>query len=170
MRRIRRAVDIATVTRDRQPDRGRRARWRKDGGAAAVEFALILPVLIALVCGIIDFGLIFGQHLQVRNLAREATRLAAVNEVSGSTATQRATFLVNRACSRAGVFPTGTQVSLERPGSAVVGSTVRVVVTSPMRSSTGVFTSLVGGRNQQARSEARLEQPATWATTTVNCP
>ena len=40
-----------------------RPRRRSDDGASAVEFALVLPILLFLVFGIISFGTFFAQHL-----------------------------------------------------------------------------------------------------------
>jgi Flp pilus assembly protein TadG len=49
-----------------------------DRGAAAVEFVLVLPLLIILVFGIIEFGLYFAQELSVSNAARQGARFAVV--------------------------------------------------------------------------------------------
>jgi Flp pilus assembly protein TadG len=151
---------------------GRDRESEVDAGAAAVEFALVLPVLLALLCGIIDFGLVFGQSLQLRNLGREAVRLAAVNHgaAPGVTAAAQSTQLLQAACTRAGSFTGVTTVQLERPGGAAVGDTVRVVVTSSLTSSTGLLSSILDGRDQHATAEGRLEQRATWSTVTVTCP
>jgi Flp pilus assembly protein TadG len=46
-------------------------------GAAAVEFALIVPVLIVLVFGIADFGLMFNNQSVVANASRDAARTAS---------------------------------------------------------------------------------------------
>jgi Flp pilus assembly protein TadG len=56
---------------------GRRRRAQR--GAVAVEFALILPILLLLVLGIIEFG--FGYHAwdATQNAAREGARLGAVS-------------------------------------------------------------------------------------------
>jgi len=52
-------------------------RGRGQEGAAAVEFALILPILIFLVLGGIDFGhRLYMQHL-ITNASREGARYAA---------------------------------------------------------------------------------------------
>jgi Flp pilus assembly protein TadG len=56
----------------------RRLRDRSDRGAAAVEMALVLPLLIALVFGIIDFARIFNAEIQLSQAAREGVRLAAI--------------------------------------------------------------------------------------------
>lgn len=44
-----------------------------------VEFALILPILILLLCGIIDFGWIFGNQLLASSACREAARYTAIH-------------------------------------------------------------------------------------------
>ena len=55
----------------------RRDRLR-ERGAAAVEFALILPVLLILVGGVIDFGRLYYTQIQLANAARDGVRLAAL--------------------------------------------------------------------------------------------
>lgn len=53
-------------------------RDRSDSGAVAVEFGIIAPVLILLVLGIMQFGLIFYQMIQVEHAAAEGARYAAL--------------------------------------------------------------------------------------------
>jgi Flp pilus assembly protein TadG len=47
-------------------------------GAAAVEFALLLPWLIAIIFGISQFGIAFNSWITLSNAAREGARLASV--------------------------------------------------------------------------------------------
>lgn len=47
-------------------------------GQSLVEFALILPILLVLVMGIVQFGFIFNAHITVTHAAREGARLAVV--------------------------------------------------------------------------------------------
>jgi hypothetical protein len=49
----------------------------RDRGAAAVEFALVVPVLLIVVFGIIDFGRMLNAQLQVTEAAREGARAAS---------------------------------------------------------------------------------------------
>jgi Flp pilus assembly protein TadG len=51
---------------------------QSQSGVAAVEFAIIAPLLIILVFGIISFGIVFGQQLALGNAAREASRSGVV--------------------------------------------------------------------------------------------
>ena len=53
-------------------------RVRNDRGAAAVEFALVVPIFLLLVFGIINFGWLFGQNLALSNAARQAARFGVV--------------------------------------------------------------------------------------------
>ena len=51
---------------------------RDDDGAAAVEFALVLPILVLLLFGIIQFGIVYDAQLTITHAAREGVRRAAV--------------------------------------------------------------------------------------------
>jgi Flp pilus assembly protein TadG len=48
-------------------------------GAAAVEFALILPVLILLIVGMLEFSRAYNAQLSLTNAAREGARVMAVH-------------------------------------------------------------------------------------------
>ncbi len=50
----------------------------RDGGATAVEFAFIAPILLLLVFGIIEYGLWFSDSLSTRQGVREAARQGVV--------------------------------------------------------------------------------------------
>lgn len=51
---------------------------RVDEGAAAVEFALILSVILLLVVGIIQFSLLFNAQLSLNHSTREGVRVYAI--------------------------------------------------------------------------------------------
>lgn len=48
--------------------------WKDKKGAAAVEFALVLPVLLLILFGIIEFGIILYDKAVITNASREAAR------------------------------------------------------------------------------------------------
>jgi len=52
---------------------------KNEKGASAVEFALILPILIILVFGIVEFGIAFNNYITITHAAREGARIAAVD-------------------------------------------------------------------------------------------
>ena len=54
-------------------------RWRESRGAAAVEFALLVPIFLVIVFGIIDFGLMFYSKTVITNAAREGARTASLS-------------------------------------------------------------------------------------------
>ncbi len=49
-----------------------------DGGASALEFAIVTPILLLLLFGMLEFGLMFQGQLAVTHAAREGARIAAV--------------------------------------------------------------------------------------------
>lgn len=53
---------------------------RDEKGAAAVEFALLLPVLTLIIAGVIMFGILFNYYLEITHAAREGVRWAALRE------------------------------------------------------------------------------------------
>lgn len=50
-----------------------------DDGASALEFALILPILLVLIMGMVEFGWVYQAELAVTHAAREGARMAAVD-------------------------------------------------------------------------------------------
>jgi Flp pilus assembly protein TadG len=60
---------------NRPPSSGRKM---GDRGTAALEFALVLPVLLLIVFGIIDFGRALNAQITLTGAAREGARLAAL--------------------------------------------------------------------------------------------
>jgi len=61
-----------------------------DRGAAAVEFALVLPLLLLIVFGIIDFGRALNAQITLTQAAREGARLAALGQPDVVNRTQAA--------------------------------------------------------------------------------
>lgn len=50
---------------------------KSEDGQLVVEFALVAPILLLILCGIIDFGWIFSAQLATNNCAREGARYAS---------------------------------------------------------------------------------------------
>jgi Flp pilus assembly protein TadG len=48
-------------------------------GVAAIEFAILLPVLLAILLGIINYGLLMYNQAVITNAAREGARWAAIH-------------------------------------------------------------------------------------------
>lgn len=56
-----------------------RKHHRTDRGAAAVEFALVVPILILVLIGIVNFGFVLAQQISLNSAARQAARYAVVD-------------------------------------------------------------------------------------------
>jgi Flp pilus assembly protein TadG len=63
-----------------------RTQRRRERGAAAVEFAIILPILLMLVGGVIDFGRLYWTQIMLSNAARDGVRLAAMGSTTYTAA------------------------------------------------------------------------------------
>lgn len=66
----------------------------EDRGAAAVEFALVLPILVLIICGIVDFGRAYNANLALTHAAREAARIWALGGTAAETSTAATTAAV----------------------------------------------------------------------------
>lgn len=81
--------------------RGRRRVRTRSRGQALVEMALITPILLLLVGGIVQFGILFWGQNTLNQVARDTGRWAATSQlVCAGTATETdaaATAVVNRA-------------------------------------------------------------------------
>ncbi len=139
---------------------------RKDDGASAVEFALVLPILLMLLFGVVDYGWWFGETLGLRSGVREAARLGAVNEVVPAASSadavkavmlQRSPQLSSDAAALAvAVRIYGPGATGEIPGT---GSTLLICATFPGESITGLGDVLYPFPDDQAASATmRLEK------------
>lgn len=55
--------------------------WREEGGVAALEFAFVLPLLVIVFAGIVQFGAVFFLQNNMANVARETARSLAVGTI-----------------------------------------------------------------------------------------
>ncbi len=60
-------------------NRFRTARLRDQRGQSVTEFALVLPILMLILIAILQFGVVFKQHLTLTDAVREGARKAAVS-------------------------------------------------------------------------------------------
>jgi Flp pilus assembly protein TadG len=57
---------------------------RRDGGQSLVEFALLIPIFLIMVFGIIDFGLGLRAYISVTQSTREGARFASIGNPAGT--------------------------------------------------------------------------------------
>lgn len=96
---------------------------RRERGAAAVELALVLPILLLLVFGIIAYGYMLSFRQGISQAAAEGARAAAVAQSDADRLTQ-ARSAVNAALAPNSVSCSGS--SLVRSGSTVGTCTIAV--------------------------------------------
>ncbi len=75
-------------------------------GAELIEFAMVLPLLLVFVAGIVDFGLMFQAFEVVTNAAREAARIRVLPGYTNADAAARA----NAYLAASGLTPTNAPV------------------------------------------------------------
>ncbi len=99
-----------------------RSTGEADSGAAAVEFALVLPLLLLLLLGIIDFGRAYNMQLALTQAAREGVRVSALGgtEADAVSRAQQAMFPVTGATA---------SVTLTCPAAVLPTSDAEVTVT-----------------------------------------
>lgn len=131
-------------------------RIQHERGASLVEFAIVLPLLLLLLFGIIEFGWLFAMNLDVKHGAREGARLAAVDELSDA----------GDVCDRMDVAAVSGQtlVSADRTGTNI-GDDIQVTVETPAETLTGFLDWAVpAGTMLESTVTIRVEQPLTWST------
>jgi Flp pilus assembly protein TadG len=138
-----------------------------------VEMALIAPLLLLLLFGIMESGWAFSHLLEVRHGAREGARLVAT---AGADPNFDTDIEVTAAvCTRMHFSGdvTATTVTITMPSGRAIGDTALVVVSSPYNSLTGFTSQFFGGLTLDSTVEVRLEQvPAAGLGTgaAVTCP
>ena len=115
-------------------------------GGAVVEFALVVPLVLALVLGLVEVALVARTQLEVVNAAREGARQAAASPDPADA--------VRAARTTLGDHGGSARVSVRRPD--VVGALAEVRVTVPYR----VAAPLFGGVSVEvsARAAMRVER------------
>ena len=91
--------------------RARRGRRGRSRGQALVEFALVVPIFLLVLCGILDFGFMLFNRMTVINAAREGARVAAMT-ADDTTVTTVATNRVIAAAASAGMGLTASNVQI----------------------------------------------------------
>jgi Flp pilus assembly protein TadG len=144
----------------------------REKGAAAVEFAIVLPLFVLLVFGIMEAGWLFAQINDIHHGAREGARLAAVNYDGGVQSE-----MCNRMDLASASDPVVTLTATEDVDASFLGSgdTGYVKVEIKYQSLTGVLDPIFDGRVITSEVDFRLEQPLdggtaiAWVTTDEGC-
>jgi len=130
----------------------RRTSFRNEGGQSVVEFAFVLPLLLMLVLGIVQFGLTYNNYITLTNATRVGARKAAVSRFVGD----------NGAAARAATIASATNLSLT-PAQVTVSSTSwttpgsDVAVTATYPFSINILGIVVKSGNLTSTTHERLE-------------
>jgi Flp pilus assembly protein TadG len=116
-----------------------------DTGQAAVELALLLPLVVVLVLGVLQVALVGRDQLALELAAREAARAAAVS-ADPATAARTAAARV-------------TPLAPLDVGVSVGGDTVTVTVGHVNHTDVAIVGRLIGDVDQSARATMALEPP-----------
>jgi Flp pilus assembly protein TadG len=106
---------------------------RGERGAAAVEFALVLPVLILLILGLLEFGRLYNVQISLANAAREGARTMVLTKNSA----QARTAAIAAAPSVSPAIAAGQIVF--SPAACATGVQMKVTVTYSATLMTGFF-------------------------------
>lgn len=134
---------------------------RNERGANLVEFALLAPLLILLVFGIIEFGWLFGQFNDVRHGVREGARFAAVN---AGTSVQ----IKDKVCtSMEGLSAGMSSITVDLvEGGPNVGDQSTITVTADVTSLSGLplITTFLPDELTSTVTFRQEQPPASWGT------
>jgi len=101
-------------------------------GAAAVEFAILLPLLVMLVLGIIEFGRAYNAQITLTNAARDGVRVMAI----GGDPTAARTAARNGAASVSSTIP-DSAITLS-PSACSPGNQVTLTINYTLSTITGI--------------------------------
>lgn len=128
---------------------------KNEDGQAVVEFALVAPILLLILCGIIDFGWIFSAQIATHNCAREGARFAAAYSDYSSAESETEAKVLSVASNniKNNLSTTVTYSDTSFPGSGDVS--VRVV--SEVRALTFVAHTIFGGETFNLESKVTMK-------------
>ena len=111
------------------------ARLRDERGVVAIEFALVLPLLLAVLFLITDFGRFFHYLNDTNQIAANGARMAAVDMYPGSSVLRSQTDTEElQALTGGDHLPGGIEICVDFPaGSSNVGDPVRVTTTGTFK-------------------------------------
>lgn len=122
---------------------------KADDGAAAVEFALVTPLLLLIILAIADLGWVFNQQLSLTAAAREGARIMAVH-VDDPGAQERAETRIGE------LVNSGFTVSFDETCSpAILDDVATVTVSAPIDDLTGWLSSIAGETNLEGIGSMR---------------
>lgn len=135
--------------------------WSANDGAALIEFAIVLPLMLLVLFGTIDFGLLFQRYQVVTNAAREGARLAVLPGYSEPDVQARVdSFLTAAGLEEPAVTTVGPPEELVIAGKCIVVQSVTVAYPYTYSAIGGIASYFGAGLNRtglQATAAMRSE-------------
>lgn len=125
---------------------------RKNRGQALVETAITLPLILLLLMGIIDFGLLFNNYIIISNTAREAARAASLGQTDAVVGTRISSMTTTLDDTRLEVNITPAEASRVHGGEVSVQIIYRHVMLTPF-----IESMFSGGVPIEATTVMRVE-------------
>ena len=154
-----------------RPQRVRRrvgSRRRSDRGAVIVEMAIIVPFLISVVCGVVDFGFAFHDWNAVRQGARDAMRVVVADitppapqggwscPITGSGSGVPGLVCYTKA--QVGLNANNTRVKVYFATPFTAGNAVKVCVQYTVSSKTGFYGAILNDKVLNSTVESLIER------------
>lgn len=141
-----------------------------------MEFAIAFPILVLLMCAIIDFGINYANRTQTIHAAREGARAAMVNRVGTVTGcfidttgpmdnTTRAAICLTKARTQMDPNRVRVRIFYMGPNGKLTtnisnsGNSIVVCTMSSMRSITGLLGPVLNSRVTQSSSVVKTARP-----------
>jgi TadE-like protein len=121
---------------------GIRSRLARADGQALVEFALVLPLIAALVLAVLDFGRAFNYQNDLTSLANQAARFAEVDTCAPCGAQSIQNYVQSTADSgelrhggggTIGIAPPGACINLSTPTTGKMGQPIKATASAKFR-------------------------------------
>lgn len=143
---------------------GRAAENNMEKGASLVEFAVVMPLLLLLVLGIIEFGFVLAQMNEMRHGAREGARYAAVSrpDLDGNAVEGEDSDVLVAVCDAINLPGATLEVSLAGGPNRLDYGTVTVVADTDSLSGAPLISRLLPD-TMTNEATFRLEQDAEWS-------
>jgi hypothetical protein len=141
---------------------------RKQGtdGAALVEFAIVLPLVILLLMGIIDFGFGLANLNSMRHGSRESARRAVVADVGDDSTCTTTGLLVSgdtaklvcQIKNQTGLDEAKLRVKIDFDSSYSEGEALIVCTQYPLESLSGMYSAMLNGKTVNTEVQMRIEK------------
>jgi hypothetical protein len=162
----------------------------RERGAALIELAIVLPLLVLIVFGVVEFGVVYNDYISIRDGVRQAAREGSVGNFGPAATTGAPCYLTGAAGASDNIK---SLMCLTKAEIGLDSSKVRVKVLSgapaftgtgtfakndslivcaqyPVDSITGVIGTFIDGRALQTRTAFRIEKSDITATAGEETP